>query len=305
MPTLPILTELPAGYFVDESPRGILVLHSDVARALHEAGFGPDSDGDVGASDLAGRQPLGELAACGERLVVRPFRRGGMLRWLLPLRFLDPDRPFRELIVSDDLVRSGVRTPRVLAARARRATGPFWRLDVVTRRVEGACDVGEALERLREGRLGVRERHALFRATGALLRDLHRLGLLHADLTPRNLLVELDTLASDGPRVWILDLDRAAFHASLDDADRRRNLRRLLRATLRRESRGRPFLARTDFARFLRAYDPEGGRWRADWRAIVADHRRARPLHGAGWMLEQLLGGGPQTRDGAAVVRHE
>ena len=187
--------------------------------------------------------------------------------------------------------------------RARKAGLVGWQLEIVTRRVEQSWDLAQVLEALREGRLSVRARHALFRAAGGLVRELHRLGLVHADLTPRNLLVEERQLETAEPELWILDLDQSVFLPALSDRQRRRNLHRLLRAVLRREARGHRFLARTDFARFLRGYDAEGRRWQAEWRAVQADYRRGWFLHQVGWRLEQALGSGPDTRDGKAVVR--
>lgn len=298
-----VLEDLPPGYFVEESPGGFLALHISVAGVFHRIGYGPEQDGPVVESDLAGRAALGEIVADGERFVVRRFRHGGMLRWFTRARFSDPERPFRELIVSNALSRSGVRTPQVVAARARRESYWGWQLELITRRVERSLDLGEALERMRSGACSEAARRALFRAAGALMRELHGMGLLHADLNPRNLLVDEESLQEARPELWVLDLDRSAFVDRLSDRERRDNLRRLLRAVLRRESRGRPFLRPVDFARFFAGYDPEGERTAADWRAVLSDHQRSRLVHGAGWLLERVLGDGPERRDGRARIQ--
>jgi tRNA A-37 threonylcarbamoyl transferase component Bud32 len=134
---------------------------------------------------------------------------------------------------------------------------------------------------------------------GELIGRLHAARFLHADLTPRNLL-----LAPDLATAWILDLDRGRFARSLGVDERRDNLRRLYRAVRRREARGRRFLFRADYLRFLRAY----GRaacletdWRADWRAILRRDRLRAPVHRLGWLFEGWLGDGPERRDGAAA----
>ena len=298
-----MLDDLPPGYFVEESPHGFLALHISVADVFHKLGYGPEQDGPVVESDLAGRVALGELRAGGERFVVRRFGHGGLLRWFTRVRFSDPERPFRELIVSNALQRSGVRTPQVVAARARRMPVWGWQLELITRRVEESLDLGEALERMRVGSLSASARSALFRATGALLRELHGMGLLHADLNPRNLLVEEESLLEAQPELWVLDLDRSAFVERLSDRERRDNLRRLLRAVLRRESRGEPFLRLGDFARFFAGYDPDGERMKQDWRSVLADHKLSKVVHGAGWIVERLLRDGPERRDGRAQVQ--
>ncbi len=309
--SLAILDELPAGTFVEESPRGILAISADVARAMHEAGFGPEQDGPLEVSDLAGRHPLYQMEVAGECFVVRRYRRGGLFRWLFPRTSFAPERPFRELVLADSLAKSGVRTPEVVAARAVRwgrdrgisAVRPGWRLELVSRRVDNAVDLAEALEAIREGGVPAAARARLFRTAGALIRDLHGVGFLHSDLTPRNILVRAEALRSAAPEPWILDLDRSVFVADITDAERRRNLRRLFRSLRRRESRGRSFVSRSDYAHFFRGYDPDGRRWKADWRAIATGHSVTVPIHAFGWILENLLGSGSEKRDGRAIVR--
>jgi tRNA A-37 threonylcarbamoyl transferase component Bud32 len=301
--SLPILDDLPAGYFSEESPGGVLVMHADVARGFHGLGFGPESDGTLAPSDVSGRSPLGQLEVDGQRFLVRRFRHGGMFRWLTGARYLDAERPFRELIVANSVARSGVRTPQVVAARAVIAGPGLWNLDVVTRRIDQAIDYGEVLERIRAGEVEDGPRARLFEAAGALVRQLHEIGFVHADLQPRNLLVRTDALEGAKPEPWIIDLEGSSFRARLEDGERRANLRRLYRALRRRESRGEPFLRPRDVARFGRGYDPSGERRRADWRAVRAGHARAQLWHRAGWALERVAGADPSSRDGAAEVR--
>jgi len=298
--SLRILDSLPTGYFVEESPRGILAVHASVARALHEAGFGPESDGPLEESELAGRRPLFQLDVGGDRFVVRRFRHGGALRWLLPEVYASPERPFRELVLADALGRSGVRTPQVVAARAQRRATLGWRLEVVTRRIDRAIDLSRALDAVRAGELPPPVRSHLLRTVGALVRSLHGVGFLHADLTPRNLLVRREALEAGQPEPWVIDLDRSTFVEHLSAGQRRHNLRRFYRWVRRRERRAGRYLTRTDFAHFLRGYDPEGRRWRDDWRAIQRRHELAAPLHALGWGLERLFRAGPETRDSLA-----
>ncbi len=288
---LDVLEELPAAYAVERGRRGVLAVLADLREPLLSSGFGPERDGGLEASDLAGRQPLGQLRLEGERLVVRRFRHGGLLRWLTGERFLDPERPFRELILSARLRARGVPTPEVVAARARALPGGGYQLHLVTRRVEGALDLGQLLVEARRGDLGRRALAPVLVATGRLVRSLHDLGLAHADLNARNFLVERDSLGSAEPRLWILDLDRSELRERVGDAERRRNLRRFFRFVERREQQDGRVLTRSDYARFFRGYGLDGGRWKDDWRAIAAAHARHRRTHGAGWVLERSFAG--------------
>lgn len=291
MHSLPILRQLPPGYFVEEAPRGILAIDADVARAFHQAGFGPETNGEFKTSDLAGRKPLFEMECGGERFVMRRFHHGGLLRWITRERFLHPERPFAELIASDALRKSGVPTPRVVAARARIFTGIGWGLDVITRRVADTQDLGAVLDAIGDGEVSLVDRFALARALGTLVRRLHRVGLLHADLQVKNVLVQWAEGESGREAVlWVLDLDGSFFVENPTRAERRRNLRRLYRSARRREAAD-PFLSRSDFARFLLGYRPEGGSWKEDWRAIQASHARRSLGHLLGWWLERRFAG--------------
>lgn len=303
MASLPVLSELPAGYFREESPGGILVMHSDLTEALHEAGYGPESDGEVHPSELHGRRPLFEISLGRTRFVVRRFSHGGLMRWITGERFLDPERPFRELILSDSLRRLGIGTPMVVAARARLAPPVGWKLEVMTRRIEESVDLGVLLTAAQRSELERGLKRRLLRETGALVRRMHVHGYLHADLQPANILVNEDSLAGAPIELQVLDLDGSVFHHSLSKARRRANLRRLFRHVDRRAREHGPALSLTDQLRFFRGYDPEGTRWREDWRAIRRAHAKSRWRHAIGWFFESAFGQKVRPRERTARVQ--
>lgn len=288
------LDELPASFAIRRGAKGLSAVRAEVASRLEAAGFGPDADGALDESPLAGRRPLAAIAGTQGAFLLRRFSHGGLLRWLTGARFADPARPFRELALSERLRHAGLATPEVLAARARRAALFGWELALVTRRVAGARDLGALLGAYRRGELEHARLRAALRACGRAVSALHAAGFLHADLNPNNLLV--DERAEGEPAVWTIDLDRSRFVESLDEARRRDNLRRLYRHVARREERHGRALARTDFARFLRSYD--ASRWKADWRAIAVEHARRGIWHRLGWWIEERA----SRRDDA---RHE
>jgi tRNA A-37 threonylcarbamoyl transferase component Bud32 len=277
---------LPPGYEIQHGPRAWMATLRSASPAIARTGYGLDSDGAISASELAGRRPLFELPTTEGTLLVRRFSHGGLLRWLTGARFSDPLRPFRELCTSTALAALHVQTPEVVAARARRAGGFGWRLDLVTRRVEDTIDLGRFVAMVRRGERKGSELRRVLTASGAFVRRLHDVGLVHADLTPNNMLVEIASLARRTPRLWIVDLEGARFESPLGDEARRANLCRLLRFVARREERHGRVLGRTDFLRFMRGYDPTGDRWKSDWVAIDAAHERSRSWHRWGWWLE-------------------
>ncbi len=300
MPTFDPREGLPAGYFVEESPDGVLAVHGDFAIPLLRFGYGPSSDGPLTPSTATGRQPLLEIALPEETLLVRRFRHGGLLRWSTGGRYLDPSRPFRELALSFALRRIGIPTPEVVAARARKAPLWGWELDLVVRRVPDATDLGMWLARVRRGEVDRRKLRPVLREAGRTVRALHLAGCLHADLNPNNLLVEL---RPDGtPRVWVLDLDGSRLLPRLEERSRRENLRRLYRHIVRREARLGRVLSTTDYARFLIAWDGGRGEWKDAWKEIHARHGRSLVWHRIGWFLEGRLSRRADPREWTGAV---
>jgi 3-deoxy-D-manno-octulosonic acid kinase len=297
LPDFPVLAELPATYQVESTQRGVCALHGSLAEALRAIGYGPDLDLALGEADVAGRRRLFELVIGAERFLVRRFTHGGLLRWLTGERFLDAERPFREIVLSERLRGAGLPTPLIAAARARRLGGAGWSLEVVTRRVEGAIDLGRVLAG-EAGPLGPARATSILAGAGRLVRQMHEAGFFHADLTPRNLLVERAAVAGGierAPRYWILDLDRSEFRSPLGEAERQRNLRRLYRHVARLASEGHLAPSRGDYLRFLAGYEPRRAVRKDLWRRIRRDHDRRRAMHAPGWALERRFRGAPPS----------
>lgn len=274
---------LPEGYEIREEARGWIVSRTDAASELAALGFSLESDGQSSSAGLAGRKVMPVLRSPRGELVLRRFTHGGLLRWLTGARFFDASRPLRELRDALTLAQAGVRTPEVVAARARRATGWGWELALLTRRVDGARDGGALLER---GALPARERARLFTLAGTLVRRLHELGFLHADLHPKNLLFRRESSGEWGAP-WVLDLDRSRWRKPLSDEDRHANLARLVRYAERRRASGQFEYSRTDVQRFLVAYQPDRARRRGLAKAVGAAFERSLGWHRLGWRLER------------------
>ena len=280
----------PPGFVEERQGACRLWVREQDARALAQAGFSATSEPRLESSDLAGRRPLLELATKGETLLVRRFTHGGLLRWLTGRRFLDPARPFRELRLSEDLRRRGIRTPQIVAARARPASVAGWTLELVSRRVESVVDLAQVLERLRKRELVRRRVAPLLVELGRFLRRLHDEGLYHADLQPANLLVNRAALEGEDIELWVLDLDRSRLGPPLAISERCTNLARLLRHVLRRSEEQGPSLARTDWVRVLRGYEPQPSSRPELWGGIDEALTQDLGRHRAGWWLERRLG---------------
>ena len=132
----------------------------------------------------------------------------------------------------------------VLAALVAWGPGPWYRGWLVTRELEGARNLWDALQ---EG-VSDEEKRSLLRRVGRLLRLMHTSGIDHRDLNLRNLLVRG---GAPDPEVYVIDFDKARlFPGPAPTAQSRRNLRRLRRSA--------------------RKLDPDGVRLRrADWDCLL------------------------------------
>jgi tRNA A-37 threonylcarbamoyl transferase component Bud32 len=195
-------------------------------------------------ASLSGRGPLGRLASPLGPLLVRESRKGGLLRRLRGRRFVGPYRPLRELVLGRRCLGAGVPVAEAVACVVLGQRS--WRGFLLTREVPGATDLEAWL--YGRGSDSARGERDVLREAGRAVRALHDAGVRHADLHPKNLLLD--------PKggVLVLDLDRArAFDAPLSEEDRLRNLVRLARAVEKHRLRGLR-VSRKTALRFLEGY---------------------------------------------------
>jgi hypothetical protein len=174
-----------------------------------------------------GRGPLRAIRLTGgDTALVRPYRHGGLFRHLSQDCFFSwPPRPFRELSITEELRRRGIRTVEVYAACVSRVCGPVYRGWLVTRELRDAQDLWAALRSDFVQRAGLT---AILRALAITLRALHREGVYHSDLNMKNLLVRLEP---EGVAGYVIDFDKARlFLGALPPALVNKNLSRLLRS---------------------------------------------------------------------------
>jgi tRNA A-37 threonylcarbamoyl transferase component Bud32 len=182
---------------------------------------------------LAGRTRTHVCEGPGGLWVVRHAVRGGALRKRLGDRYLRVGipRPIHELRASARARSLGVDTPEVLAC-AVYEDGIYYRSDLATRFIEGSRD----LAALSFGPDPPDEavRAEAWQATGRLIASAFSIGLVHADLNVKNVVV---TTAHGVARAYLLDLDRCRFKTRLTKDDRRTMLDRLDRSIRKFERR--------------------------------------------------------------------
>lgn len=147
--------------------------------------------------------------------LVRPYKRGGLVRHFLAETYLFDNRPLRELNILRYLYEQEFAVPMPLGACWER-TRVGYRGSIATQELD-ALTLVEYLGNSRE------TADQALRQCGELIRKMHDLGVFHADLQARNILV--------GPSsVYLIDFDNARKTQSLGPYQRARNLLRLRRS---------------------------------------------------------------------------
>lgn len=196
------------------------------------------------------RAPLGEKSSLRGRstiriiqpdLVVRTLMHGGFFRYITGNNFVSPARTLREIRISSFLISHGLRTPEILGSRILER-GFFCSIDVVSRLVPDSTDLLAYFESNRD------DKGQVLTNAGKIIRILHDLGVYHADLHIKNLLIDSSSF------LWILDLDKAYRFSMLPDFLKRLNLKRFFRSLEKWGSQGRIQLPPDWMHHFMQGY---------------------------------------------------
>ena len=223
--------------------------------------------------EVTGRTARGSVTGfqtlSGEAFVIRRYVHGGLLGTVLNEIHWGLGRALEELAVSEKAIEKGLKTPQIVAIRCQNILGPFWRLDLVTRKLENVRPLEELL---REDVESATQR-SLIDKVAEIVRSMHEVGLWHADLHIRNLLVQEGVSPKD-EQVYIVDLDRSRMHSSLTPGKAAQNLYRLNRSIEKFTGDGSG-LTTADRMRFLKAYLGHGQPVRTrQWMKECARHLR-------------------------------
>ena len=265
----------PAGFtFLQVGASHILVDEGRRERLLMEGLSRPTTLLETARRRHGGRGGAYDLVIGGEELVVRQFRRGGLVRWFLRNRTFARDRSIREVEALVAARERSVPAVTPVAAVATPAGLGLYRHLLLTLSARGAV---ELLELLGDHETNYRERSAAIAAAASTVRAAFESGIELADLHPRNLLIVFDP----APRCLLVDLDRAVVRAgALPPAVRIAALARFVRFLERHKNDGGAAMSRAESLRFIRGV--EGKDWRRIAREVHAHLARTRWLHAIG-----------------------
>ena len=163
------------------------------------------------------------------------------------------DRALAELIVAESAKRGGVRTPDPIGVLGQRVYGPFWRLAFLSAEVTESEDLIHYGCRVSEypAETAALEKRGVIREAALQIRKMHDLGIDHADLHLKNLL--LRRRADDTPKCTCsISTARHAGRRSTR-TERLKNLKRLARS-VRKVRIADTVLTAWDRLRFVRDY---------------------------------------------------
>ncbi len=223
----------------------------------------------------------------GDGLPPMMFRRyvhGGVLADITRDLYWGPGRALDELAVAEVARAGGVRTITPIGVLCRQMHGPLWRMAFLSRELPDSEDMIHYCCRLTDypPETAAREKRGAIGEAARQIRRMHDIGIRHADLHLKNLLLQRKEAGT--PEVYVIDFDRATQSALLSNAERLSNLSRLARS-VRKILVARALLTAWDRIRFLREYlrgmDPDGALLRAWARRLAASGAS----HEAWWLL--------------------
>jgi 3-deoxy-D-manno-octulosonic acid kinase len=215
----------------------------------------------------------------GERMVIRHYSHGGLLRFFTRDLYLFGSRSFQELALTEEIRSSGIGTVQPVGAMHRCFLTPFYRAYLMSLEIPGAKDMVHYLQNIGPQPAGetLVAKRKIIRSAGFLLRKFHQAGFFHADLQLKNLLV------TDG-KVLLIDFDRSYRKPSLSTGERVKNLLRLDRSVDKWKRYGLPVSLR-DRWRFFLAYAESDREIRETLRRALRTYSIRSFFHRLRWSL--------------------
>ncbi|MEE9291653.1 MAG: lipopolysaccharide kinase InaA family protein [Acidobacteriota bacterium] len=272
------MARLPIGYAEVRSPVACWIARHECAEEIQRGdadrlllGRAERRRGAGGGRGALLRMRLGDVEAVGKRA-----QHGGLVGPMIRSLYPGTRRIRDQLVAADRLDRAGVTTPQVLAVGWRRVLGPLHAHAIIT----GAVREAQNLYEVARANAPWRRRRIALEKSADLIRKMHDIGFLHADLNVTNILFGR---GAGGDRVQIVDLDGGAFYHQIGFRGRFRNLARLLRS-YEKWIAGRFRLSAREELIFLRRYCQNDRILLKRFQRALQRHRSRLGLHRVGWL---------------------
>ncbi len=216
-----------------------------------------------------------------ERMAIRHYRRGGFARKISKDIFCGIKRPFKELMVSEEAKIRGIPTAEVLAVIKHKIFGIFYRAVLITKVIPGGVDVVAYLDELahKPTKKKLRGKRKIIELIAELVRKMHCNGIYHADLHPKNIVIQRNNPGNN--KVYIIDFDKSTIKEKLNTKQKMKNLYRFHRSLDRLIKKGMP-ITRTDQLRFFKSYFKKDGNLKLVIRKYLQGYTRHRKFRSLG-----------------------
>jgi 3-deoxy-D-manno-octulosonic acid kinase len=232
---------------------------------------------------LSGRTPHPSIPIKDERMVIRQYSHGGLLRALTRDVYLFGSRSFRELAVTEEILSCGIPTIQPIGAIHRFILSPFYKAYLLSLEVPQAVDLIHYFQGI--GSKPSPERLLLkrkaIRSAGLLLRQFHQAGFFHGDLQLKNILVK-------GDQTLLIDFDHSYREKVLSNKKRMNNLLRLNRSAEKWKRHG-VGITWTDRIRFLRAYAEDDIKFMKAIQRVFRAYPIRLFLYRFGWAVDRIF----------------
>jgi len=264
----------------------------------------PPRSNHAGRSELndsyQGRTPCKTLlmeSLANESFVVREYWHGGMIGKVFKDFFWDGMRPVRELLVCEAANRGGIKTTEIIAIIKNKIMGSLYKFRLVTKEITKSIDLielllhsGESPRRLLSGenRLLKQKRQIITKLAKAV-NDMHNVGIYHADLHLKNILVQPDN--GGDVNVFIIDLDKSRQYEKISFQRRMKNIMRLDRSVVKMRRKNRDMfskkfpVSKTDRIRFLKKYIELNSESVKPLRYYIQSYSKTHVLHRLWWRV--------------------
>ena len=231
----------------------------------------------------------------GERLVIRQYSHGGLLRTLTRNLYLFGARSFRELALTEEIRSCGIPTISSIGAIHHCTFFSFYQAYFLSLEVPRAMDLIQYFNGIEAHPSceNISSKRKTIRSVGLLVRQFHQAGFFHGDLQLKNILVA-------GDQLLLIDFDRSYRKSTLSAKERMKNLLRLNRSVEKWRRLGLP-ITRTDRWRFFLAYAGDDKRIREAMVKIFRTYSLRLLFYRLGWTVEKIVGSSEKSGLGFGI----